>query len=814
MSAPARIGLLRRWLRVENLEDRTTPTAVTVDSSSFAADRVLVTLADGADAATAVANLAASPLAAGVERLGFNIYQVNLRAGVSVGFAIPALDAIRGVAYAEADYAIGLNLTPNDPSYSSLWGMNNTGQSGGTLDADIDAPEAWDIARGTGQKIVAVIDTGVDYNHPDLAANMWRNSGETAGDGIDNDANGIVDDVFGADFANNDGNPMDDNNHGTHCAGTIGGVGNNGVGVTGVAWTTRIMALKFLGANGSGSTSNAIKCIDYAISKGASILSNSWGGGGYSSALEQAIIRARNAGAIFVAAAGNNGANTDVSANYPSNYAVDNVLSVAAIDRNNNLASFSNYGATTVDLGAPGVSILSTVRNGGYSSFSGTSMATPHVAGAIAVFWDRNPTLTYTQVIQRLLGSVDQITSLSGRTVTGGKLNLLNLLNSTSPPTSPPPTSPPPPTGDVTGARVTSAVFSGGTSSTFNRVRVTFNEAMTTGSFTTADVVSLTGPGGGTLTSTGVTLVPGTNNQFDVTFATQTAPGTYAVTVGPDIRDLAGNQMDQNQNGANGENPVDRYSATARLYPSRQTFGVSGLSVPINDLSTATVSITVPASSVVNGFTITDLNVTLSLTHTYDSDLVITLVAPSGQVITLFNRRGGSANNLTGTTFNDEATVAISGGSAPFTGSFRPEQALSAFDGLNPVGTWTLRVQDVARLDVGAISAVSLGIATNPADSASGRAMGVADDPFTSGTVTVGPGVAASFGTNTPTLLAPPTTTNAASSPTVRVPTSGDAVVTGPSVAPTFGGMAAFEPTAIEWNGLAARPLWSGFRVG
>lgn len=814
MSGSARFGLLRRWLRVENLEDRTTPTAVTVDSSSFATDRVLVTLADGADAATAVANLAASPLAAGVERLGFNIYQVNLRVGVSVGFAIPALDAIRGVAYAEADYAIGLNLTPNDPNYGSLWGMNNTGQSGGTVDADIDAPEAWDIARGTGQHIVAVIDTGVDYNHPDLAANMWRNPGETAGDGIDNDANGLVDDIYGADYANNDADPMDDNNHGTHCAGTIGGVGNNGVGVTGVAWTTRIMALKFLTASGSGSTSNAIRCIDYAISKGASILSNSWGGGGYSSTLEQAITRARNAGAIFVAAAGNNGANTDVSANYPSNYAVDNVVSVAAIDRNNNLASFSNYGATTVDLGAPGVSILSTTRNNTYSSFSGTSMATPHVAGAIAVFWDRNPTLTYTQVIQRLLGSVDQITSLSGRTVTGGKLNLLNLLNSTSPPTSPPPTSPPP-TGDVTGARVTSAVFSGGTANTFNRVRVTFNEAMTAGSFTTADVVSLTAPGGVTLTPTGVTPVAGTNNQFDVTFAMQTTPGTYAVTVGPDILDVAGNAMDQNQNGVNGENPADRYSATARLYPGRQTFGVSGLSVPINDLSTSTVSIVVPATSVVNGFTITDLNVTLSLTHTYTADLIITLISPSGKAVTLFQRRGGSGDNLTGTTFNDEATTLIRNGSAPFSGSFRPDAALSGFDGLNPVGTWTLSVRDAGRLDVGTISAVSLDIATNPADSASGQAMGVADDPFTSGPVTVGgPGVAASFSTNSPTLLAPPTAINATNSTRVQTPTSGDVAVTVPAVAPTFNGMATFEPTATEWTGLASRPLWSGFRVG
>lgn len=810
MSAPARNGLLRRWLRVETLEDRTTP-ALTVDPTSFAADRVLVTLADGADAAAAVRNLSASPLAAGVQRLGFNIYQVNLRAGVSVPAAIPVLDAVRGVAFAEADYALGVDAIPNDPSFGSLWGLNNTGQSGGTPDADIDAPEAWDIARGTGQHVVAVIDTGVDYTHPDLAANMWRNPGETAGDGVDNDGNGIVDDVFGADFANNDGNPMDDNGHGTHCAGTIGGVGDNGVGVTGVAWTTRIMALKFLTSSGSGSTSNAIRCIDYAISKGASILSNSWGGGGYSSTLEQAIVRARNAGAIFVAAAGNSGVNTDSTANYPSNYAVDNVVSVAAVDRNNNLASFSNYGANTVDLGAPGVSILSTTPNNTYSTYSGTSMATPHVAGAIAVFWDKNPTLTYTQVIQKLLASVDQIPSLAGKTVSGGKLNLLNFLNSVSPPASPPP----PPAADVTGARVTSAVFTGQAANTFDRVRLTFNEAIQAGSFTTADVASLSGPGGVALTPTGVNPVAGTNNQFDVTFDTQTAVGGYAVTVGPDVLDLAGNAMDQNQNGANGENPADRYSATGTLYPPRQKFSQSGLSVPINDLSTTNLTFTVPATSVVNGFTITDVNFTLSLTHTYDSDLVITLIAPDNTAVTLFNRRGGSGDNLTNTLFNDEAATAISAGRAPFTGSFKPESPLSAFDGRNPVGTWTLRVQDVARQDVGKVTGFTLDIATSPSDSATSFGFSDPGPSASDGAVAVGPGVAVSFGTNTPTLVTPPSASNPVTPNTVRVPASGDASEIVPlSVAPSSGGTAAFEVTAPEWNGLTNRPLWSGFRVG
>jgi serine protease len=580
------------------------------------------------------------------------------------------------------------------------------------------------------------------------------------------------------------------------------------VGVTGVAWTTRMMALKFLTASGSGSTSNAIRCIDYAVAKGASILSNSWGGGGFSSSLEAAITRARNAGAVFVAAAGNNGRNVDATANYPSGYAVDNVVSVAAVDRNNNLASFSNYGATTVDLGAPGVSILSTVRGGGYSSFSGTSMATPHVAGAIAVFWDRNPTLTYRQVIDRLLGSVDPIASLAGRTVTGGKLNLKSLLDSgTSPPPPPPP--PPPPTADVSGARVTSAVFSGSTTNTFNRVRLTFNEAMTASSFTTADVVSLTAPGGGAITPTGVAAVAGSSTQFDVTFATQTLGGTYALTVGPQILDAAGNAMDQNQNGLNGEATADRYSATARLYPPRQTFGMSVPSVPINDLATASVSIVVPASSVVNGFTVTDLNVGLSLTHTYLSDLIITLTAPGGQTITLFNRRGGSANNLTGTVFNDEATTAVSAGAAPFSGSFRPEQALSAFDGLNPVGTWTLRVQDVARYDVGSITAVSLGIATDPGDALSGLTFGTAD-PVESEPATAAPLVNGLIPTTPQLTLAPLTGTPPVAAP--RFATAGTDATT-PVVASGSGGVSEVESVPAEWTGLTTRRVFAGFGV-
>ena len=233
--------------------------------------------------------------------------------------------------------------------------------------------------------MVAIIDTGIDYTHPDLAANIWTNPGEIAGDGIDNDGNGYVDDVHGYDFVNNDGDPMDDHFHGTHTAGTVGAVGNNGVGVTGVNWQVKLMALKFLGASGSGSVSGAVSALEYAVTMGVRLSNNSWGGGGYSQALYDAIKNSQVIGHVFVAAAGNSGVNSDLQPAYPASYDLDNIISVAAIDSSDNLASFSNRGVVTVDLAAPGVAVLSTVLGGGYASYSGTSMATPHVTGAAAL---------------------------------------------------------------------------------------------------------------------------------------------------------------------------------------------------------------------------------------------------------------------------------------------------------------------------------------------------------------------------------------------------------------------------------------------
>lgn len=372
--------------------------------------------------------------------------------------------ATAGVATIEPDYVITSAAVSNDPSFGQLWGLSNTGQSGGLRDADIDAPEAWDITTGSRSVVVAVIDTGIDYTHRDLAANAWRNPGEVAGDGLDNDGNGFVDDVYGWDFANNDADPLDDQGHGTHVAGTIGAVGNNGTGVVGVSWNVSIIGLKFLGANGSGSTSGAVAAINYATRMrrdfGINIVAtnNSWGGGGSSTSLRDAIAAGGQAGILFVAAAGNESTNIDATPSYPASYTSDALISVAATDRSNNLASFSNYGATGVDLAAPGVSIYSTVRNNSYATYSGTSMATPHVTGTVALMAAANPQATAAQIRSAVLSTAVPVASLAGKVATGGLLNAaaaVQAIAGVQPPVDPPiepPSDPPLPavvTADV-----------------------------------------------------------------------------------------------------------------------------------------------------------------------------------------------------------------------------------------------------------------------------------------------------------------------------------------------------------------------------
>ena len=383
--------------------------------AAYEPERLLVRFAPQVLGAHRVGILAAALPGAEVERtyrIVPGLCRVKLGGGATVEQALMTVNKAAGVLYAEPDYEVQADAVPNDARFSDLWGMHNTGQTGGWPDADIDAPEAWEVNTGSRDIVVAVIDTGVDYGHEDLSTNMWRNGGEIPGNSVDDDGNGYVDDVYGYDFYNGDGDPMDDNNHGTHCAGTIGGAGNNVVGVAGVCWQVRIMALKFLSSFGSGSSSDAISCIEYAVQMGAKVLSNSWGGGSYNQALKDAIDAAGAAGIVFVAAAGNSGDDNDLIAHYPSSYTCENIIAVMATDRNDGRSVWpsggsSCYGATSVDIGAPGSSILSCKRGGGYVAFNGTSMATPHVAGACALLLSHNPALTVAQMKETLLWSVD-----------------------------------------------------------------------------------------------------------------------------------------------------------------------------------------------------------------------------------------------------------------------------------------------------------------------------------------------------------------------------------------------------------------------
>lgn len=349
------------------------------------------------------------------------------------GYAVQALNSNAMVEYAEPNYIYrvvgntGAASLPNDPELTKLWGLINTGANvdgdSGTIKGkaglDIDATKAWMMETGSHDVVVAVIDTGVNYNNPDLADNIYTNVAEANGQpGVDDDNNGYVDDIHGYDFSANDADPMDVYGHGTHCSGTIGASGNNANGITGVAWKVKILPVRFLGDDGGGSLENAVKSIDYATRMGVKVMSNSWGGGGFSQALLDSIQRAKQAGILFVAAAGNSGQDTDASPEYPAGYQVDNVISVAAVDPAGALADFSNYGKTTVHIAAPGVNVLSyTMR--GLESWSGTSMATPHVTGVAVLLLAQDMNQTYDVIKGRLLSSARPLPALRGRVVTG-----------------------------------------------------------------------------------------------------------------------------------------------------------------------------------------------------------------------------------------------------------------------------------------------------------------------------------------------------------------------------------------------------------
>ncbi|MBL0688585.1 MAG: S8 family serine peptidase [Pseudoalteromonas sp.] len=573
--------------------------------------------------------------------------------GMSAKEAIERLKSHQAIEYVEPDYRVSIAATPNDPRFEDLWGLNNEGQTGGTADADIDAPEAWSISTGSRDVVVGVIDTGVDYSHPDLAANVWVNSGEIAGDGIDNDGNGYVDDVHGINAITDAGDPMDDEGHGTHVSGTIGASGNNGVGIVGVNHDVSIAGCKFLAADGTGSTSGAIKCIDYMVGLKNSgvnlrVLNNSWGGGGYSQALADAITASEEADILFVAAAGNDAVDNDVNPHYPSNYENDNVLSIASTDSRDNMSGFSQWGLTSVDMGAPGSAILSTIPGGGYASYSGTSMATPHVAGAAALVLSVNPDLTTLELKELLMSSGDANAALNGKTVAGTRLNVNQALIDADPT----------PGFKLSVSPVSQQATVGDT------VTYTFtigSIAQWDGDVSLALAADLADA---SLSAT--TARPGDEVVLTVATNSETQWGNYDFTV----------------------------TATTDEQVKEQTVSLMLQPAGLNDFTyTSDESVAIPdnspegASSVItvaDDLTIFGTTADVDISHTWSGDLVLTLISAQGNEVTLQSNEGGSQDDIV----------------KAFTSS--------AFNGEVATGDWTLHVEDTAGSDTGTINGWSL----------------------------------------------------------------------------------------------------------
>ncbi len=495
-----------------------------VDGREAAANQVLVRFRAAAPALAGIALGLDTDEARPVGGMGWVLFHSR---SLNVAALLQRLAARPDVLSAEPDYIVHADNTPNDPLFPNLWGLQNTGQviggQAGRPGADISAVRAWDITTGSRNNVVGVVDTGIDYTHPDLAPNVW-----SAPFSFDVTIGGVTRTCpagsHGYNAITHTFDPMDDNNHGTHCSGTIGAAGNNGVGVAGINWTASILGSKFLNSGGSGTDSGAVDAIEFAIQAklaGAAnvrVLSNSWGGGGFDQSLLDEINRAGANDILFVAAAGNSGSNNDVNAFYPANYGTDNEIAVAATDNQDNLAYFSNYGPNTVHLGAPGVNIESTIRvaAGSYAFFSGTSMATPHVSGAAVLVLSVNPSLHYGDVKNILLTTVDADPSLAGITVTGGRLNVFAAVQAAAP------------AGDfsVSAAPASQTINAG--DSTDYTVTVT-----PSGGYSGSVAFSVDGlPDGAAATFTPDTITGGGSTDMNVTTDPAITPsGTYTLTI-------------------------------------------------------------------------------------------------------------------------------------------------------------------------------------------------------------------------------------------------------------------------------------------
>ncbi len=341
---------------------------------------------------------------------------VKIPENISLSDALSKYRQNKNVIYAEPNYVYKKDTIPDDKDYNKLWGLEK-----------IKAPAAWDITTGSKDTVIAIIDSGINTLHPDLIDNIWINTGEIAGNGIDDDKNGYIDDTNGWNFLDNSSNVTDKNGHGTHVAGIIAATGNNSLGVTGIMWNAQIMVLKFLDEDGLGYIEDAVSAVIYASKMGASIISNSWGGNAYSQALKDAIDASP---ALVVCASGNEfiGLDNDVYRVYPASFTSNNIISVASSDLNDHIAIFSNFGENSVDVAAPGNNIYSTLSES-YGYLSGTSMATPYVSGLAGLIKSFRPELNNLQIKNTILNNVDFISSLTGKVLTSGRINAYNALN-------------------------------------------------------------------------------------------------------------------------------------------------------------------------------------------------------------------------------------------------------------------------------------------------------------------------------------------------------------------------------------------------
>lgn len=710
--------------------------AIAYDPHTVATSSILVAFTNTTHDYTNYSALAGTSVATKLTLLpGYYVVQVSQAVGVDRAIAAYANSGfVRDVS---PDFLLGIQATPNDTQYAQQWSLNSANNYG------INASTAWNATKGTTKPIISVMDTGIDYNHVDLYKNIWLNQKEipttrkaklldidsdglitfrdlndsrnqgtgkitdqngdgritaddilapmkkTNGvdnglggwaDGVDTDGNKYKDDFVGWNFVTNTNRPDDDNNHGTHVAGIVGAVGNNGVGISGVAWVSQMMAIKFMNSSGQGSIGSYIAGLDYAVANGAKISNNSWAGGSFTSLLYDAIANAKLKGHIYVAAAGNASTNIDLTPSYPASYDVSNVVVVASTSRTGTLSSFSNYGASTVDIAAPGEGILSTLPDNKYGVMGGTSMAAPHVAGELALIWAKNPTWTYTQVINKLLATGQKVSALNGKVTTGAIADAAAALGQVAS------------ASNTTTPKVVFATATGTDTNTLNKITVTFSEAVNP-STVTASAVKLLGPSGATISLSSVKAVSNSAyKKFELYFATQNTPGTYSLQLLNTIKNPQGVRL-------------STYYTTFSIAKTATYANKVAQAVPDNATLTSTIKVNQNAK-------VDSIALKVNINHTYAGDLALYLVAPSGKKIKLAYRLGGAGNNYTNTVFADSARNSITTAAAPFTGVFKPTEAFSNFKGLSTLGNWKLVVQDLKRGDVGTLLNWSMTITT------------------------------------------------------------------------------------------------------